>query len=208
MKKKIKLLIIFLLAIVFIICLNGKVNAAMEIKDGTGVGVCSTSITNAYQMCYDLRNPTSTLSKNSLDPHLTLNADWAAATYLGLSGYGGATGNESTYTTGNNSGVRTWAGYSASQQNFWTSGIYESSSGGEYIANLYKNKNTKYVEILKLGSTQNKGLGFDEVKSIVGNSAGLGYNNHVVSMKTKYLKSNSAANSINYTANPRPVIWN
>ena len=105
MKTKIKLLMIFLLTLIFIVCLNGKVNAAMEIKDGANM--YNTTASDAYQICYDLRNPTSTLSKNSLDPHLTLNADWAAATYLGLSGYGGATNNDATYTTGNNSGVKT-----------------------------------------------------------------------------------------------------
>lgn len=204
MKKKIKLLIIFLLALIFIVCLNGKVNAAMEIKDGASA--YQTNASDAYQMCYDLRNPTSTLSKNSLDPHLTLNADWAAAAYLGLSGYGGATNNSATYTTGNNSGVRTWPGFG--QRYYWTSSIYEevSNSTSTEISNLYKNMNTKYVEKLKAGSEQKKGLGFDETKSIVDNNANVN-SSYLIPCKYQYLNTHSVLISFN-TGNPRPVIWN
>ena len=48
----------------------------------------TTNQEKAFQLCYDMRDPTSSLGNNSLDPHLQLNKDVGAYAYLGMSAYG------------------------------------------------------------------------------------------------------------------------
>lgn len=151
MKTKIKFCVIVILVICLIIFWGTKVDAAMEIKPGTTTHL-NITVSDAYQYCYDLRNRTSTLSKNTLDPHLSLNADWGAVACLSLSSYGyGKAANNLTdsFTNGNNSGVLDF-GKNAT----YTSGIRLKcidgiSSDDKSRGKLIQNINTKYVEGLK-----------------------------------------------------------
>lgn len=201
MKKKIKILITFILVISFLIAFNNKVNAAMEIKDGVTGYTVSDPVNNAFSMCYDLRNPTSTLAKNTLDPHLTLSADWASMLYLGLSGYGDVTLTSDKQTTTNKSGVI----YRNTARACYPlmSSVVEDNVGSS-TGKIVDKMNTKYVDKLKK-SGSNKGLGYEEL-SFFNSFSGFynvyyyrnGYNNQSLT---------SGGNSWGYM-NARPVIWN
>ena len=94
MRKKIiiittSLIILLMLSLYF----SSISNAAIEIKSGTTAHI-GINASNAYQYCYDMRSSASTLGNNTLDPHLTLNADWGATVYLGASAYGNVRDND------------------------------------------------------------------------------------------------------------------
>ena len=86
-KRLLKILIIALIGI----CIGSTAsNAAIEIKKtDTAEKHFGVTAGTAFDYCYNMRAYSSSLGANSLDPHLVLNADWAAAVYLGASGYGG-----------------------------------------------------------------------------------------------------------------------
>lgn len=88
MKKRIKIIIAMLM--LFSMILITKSNAAIEIKPigSTTTPYIHTTQLNAYQLSYDMRNPTSSLGNNTLDPHLQLSKDYGAWAYLGMSAYG------------------------------------------------------------------------------------------------------------------------
>lgn len=168
MKSKLKYLgiIMFLLISTFTI----KSNAAMEVKSGTS-SWSNISASEAYQQCYNLRYSDSTLGKNSLDPHLTLNADWAAAAYLATSSYGAVSssqgpvvsvGGVNNYsTTGNATGVMNMGSHYT-----MTSSLIEGyEDKGASIEKIKNNLNTKYVETLSATNTieNTKGKAFAEV---------------------------------------------
>lgn len=198
MKKKIKILITFILVISFLIAFNNKVNAAMEIKDGaTGY---TTSLDNAYQYCYDLRNPTSTLAKNSLDPHLTLSADWSSMVYLGLSGYGDVTSTNDKQTTTNKSGVV--HGYKTNNCYPLMSSVLEDNVGNS-TGKIIDKMNTKYVDKLKK-SGPNKGLGYEELSFFTKFS---GFYNDIYWVKYGAIPGSVSGNTWGWL-NARPVIWN
>ena len=122
MRGKIKIIGSLLLICLFILCFSTISNAAIEIKAGT-TRHTNINISTAYQYCYDMRSATSTLGINSLDSHLSLNADWGATAYLGASTYGGVRNNYGTivkineannYSTTNNiTGVMNLGSYLA-----------------------------------------------------------------------------------------------
>ena len=202
MKKKIKNLITFILVISFLIAFNNKVNAAMEIKDGATGYKVSDPANNAFSMCYDLRNPTSTLAKNTLDPHLTLSADWASMLYLGLSGYGDVTSTNDKQTTTNKSGV-VHAPKTSSCYPLMSSVVEDNvgSSTGKIIDKM----NTKYVDKLKK-SEPNKGLGYEELKFF--NNFGTSfYNVYYYRIGYSNQSLTSGSNAWGWM-NARPVIWN
>lgn len=161
MKKKIKILLFILLVLMLI--LTTKTFAAIEIKPGTAPHT-SITIDNAYNNCYNMRSPTSTLGNNTLDPHLALNKDWAAVAYLGLSAYGAinsATGPTTTisensyYTTnGNASGVLNF-GTNSSNANIRFTYVAAYAPGARAVAssNILRSKvQTKYVDSLPTSS--------------------------------------------------------
>ena len=202
MKKKIKILITFILVISFLIAFNNKVNAAMEIKDGATGYKVSNPPNNAFSMCYDLRNPTSTLAKNTLDPHLTLSADWASMLYLGLSGYGDVTSTNDKQTTTNKSGVK--HKNVTSQCYPLMSSVVEDNVGSS-TGKIIDKMNTKYVDKLK-SSGPNKGLGYEELKFF--NNFGPSFNN-VYYYRYGYISQGlSSGNNTWGWMNARPVIWN
>lgn len=225
-----------LLICLLILCFSTVSNAAIEIKpiytnvNGNKYTKIHDNITvsTAYQYCYDMRGATSTLGVNSLDPHLSLSADWGATAYLGTSTYGSVRdkygvkvtiGDEMTfYSTTNNItgvmdlGVRT---YSNQGINNYVSSILEglNASNINYGA-LYTNKDTKYVEEIPATTSDSylektKGMALNEVKGWynVGKDSDLN-SAYPIIMKINILgmgRQNGTAQS-NYTY--RPVIWN
>lgn len=171
MKKKITIITISLIAFLILgICFSTISNAAVESKAGTNRHMVEAGI--AYQYCYDMRSSTSTLGNNSLDPHLTLNADWGAMTYLGYSTYGDCrnkTGvetnvNGTTYysTTNNITGLM----FNRTDQDLadWMSAYIEGQEGNVDVSSstsiiIANNKNTKYVEQIPYNHTVENTLG-------------------------------------------------
>lgn len=174
--KTIKVIIITIITFISLSILN-TTRAAIENKP-KGTLYSNISVSDSYRLCYDLRNndETSTLGNNSLNPHLTTNADWGAAAYLGVSIYGSvrsATGEQITIdgiryytTTGNVTGIMNM-GKNYTQ----TASLWEGNST-EYTENLRNNINTKYVENLPNSSNDenNKGKSFFETSGWYGSS--------------------------------------
>ena len=164
-----KKIMILILAIVGM-CIGTTVsNAAIEIKSGTSPHTKIT-VSTAYEYCYNMRAFSSSLGANSLDPHLTTNADWGAAAYLGMSGYGyvrSAYGQavsigENTYnsTTQNATGVMNMGGHYV-----YTASFIVGRTSTSNNTNLNDNINTKYVDRLSDVLEDNKkGLGLIETK--------------------------------------------
>lgn len=164
-----KIFITFLLAIA-IVAVSSISRAAIEIKPGTTT-YKGINVSDSYQICYNLRANDTTLGSNSLDPHLTLNKDWSAVSYLGASAYGSARSQygvevkigERTYysITGNKSGVMDF-GYTWTQ----TASLYDGDGQNypNYTKNLQDNIGTKYVETLPTTNDveSTKGLGYAE----------------------------------------------
>ena len=153
MKNKVKIIGILVMISLIAICFSTISNAAIEVKPGTAAHV-NINPSTAYQYCYDMRSSTSTLGANTLDPHLILNADWGAVTYLGASTYGNirsANGTEVTikdekyYSTTNNiTGVMNMG----NNLGTFTSSLIDGAAKNVNRTNLEKNINTKYVETL------------------------------------------------------------
>ena len=118
---KLFLIIILCLMIQSIVLVN-KSNATAESNRTTSGS--SKTINGAFEQCYEMRNPTSSLGYNKLDPHLATPRDMGMAIFLGLSSYGATNGTNSplvhttnttnpiisnqvsaTSTTGNMSGI-------------------------------------------------------------------------------------------------------
>lgn len=210
MKEKIKYINIIM--ILTILLLTIKSNAAMEMKPGTSAWT-NITVSESYQQCYDLRNSDTTLGKNTLDPHLTLNSDWATVSYLAASAYGKIDGKdygsrtlidggEYNTTTGNASGVINF-GNTITQ----TSSIYQNISN-EYMGNLINNKESKYVEAIDdMTSIDNtKGKAIAEVRGWFGAST---YNPYSMVMRRYIFGTyDSYSDGSSGGATFRPVIWN
>ena len=209
-----KVIVISILAIIASLSVATVSNAAIQIKPTKGNVHTEISASQSYQYCYDMRNASSSLGVNNLDPHLTLNKDWGAAAYLAISAYGivrsNSAGNSVTIdnygyfsTTGNGNGIMNMGN---------TRYVYTASMGSVYeyydMQNIIDNKNTKYVEIISsTGATATKGCALGETQSWYNN----GLNNVVAShtcARDGILGAigtpGNRVNSITF----RPVIWN
>lgn len=218
MKKKLTIITLFLiLTLILGICFNNISNAAIEIKPGTKRHT-NIQATTAYQYCYDMRSSTSTLGNNSLDPHLTLNADWTATAYLGASVYGNVRnqkgngviiGGSTTYnsTTNNITGVMNMGSPYIFTSSLLTT--YNTNECDEYI-NLVNNKNTKYVEVFEESDTieNAKGKGTIEVKNWWDSNYNYANSSNPLIFREKIFGiANGKGNSDSYRTY-RPVIWN
>lgn len=225
MRGKIKIIGSLLLICLFILCFSTISNAAIEIKAGTKRHT-NIDISTAYQYCYDMRSATSTLGINSLDSHLSLNADWGATAYLGASTYGGVRNNYGTmikineannYSTTNNiTGVINLGSYLAGNMMYvgssYVSCISDKRTGsGKEFDNIYKNKDTKYVEIIPTDESieKTRGMALIETNNWYGSGgiAGIYENSPIMYRRNIFgrTKNNGAVSSgITY----RPVIWN
>lgn len=152
-KSKLKILGICLLGI----CIGTTIsNGAVEIKPN-GTVHTNVTISQAYEYCYDMRSGTSSLGANSLDPHLSLNADWGAVAYLGVSPYGTVrtrTGDEISggyTTTGNITGVIDFGKNYTHVSSLKT----DPSQNPKYRTKIIENLTTKYVEDLQSDANTN-----------------------------------------------------
>lgn len=225
MRGKIKIIGSLLLICLFILCFSTISNAAIEIKAGT-TRHTNIDISTAYQYCYDMRSATSTLGINSLDSHLSLNTDWGATAYLGASTYGGVRNNYGTmikineannYSTTNNiTGVINLGSYLAGNalhnSNSYVSCISDKRTGsGKEFDNIYKNKDTKYVEIIPTDESieKTRGMALIETNNWYGSGGTAAINENYPIMYRKNIfgrsrNSGTAVSGITY----RPVIWN
>lgn len=143
MKKSIKIIVAIL--IILMLMLATKSYAAIECNLGSEKYMNKTQ-EDAFKVCYDMRDPTSSLGNNNLDPHLVLNKEFGAYAYLGMSAYGsnGVRGSikienyNRTSTNSNATGVI----FSGAQYEL-TAGIYDPNS---VTAIIKKYGNTKYIE--------------------------------------------------------------
>lgn len=159
MKNSIKL-IICIFVFIIVIFITNSTNAAIEVKSATGMKNISTS--NAFATCYNLRASSSTLGNNALDPHLILNKEYGAVTYLLSSQYGG--GGSAVTNIQNPIGNPSGRIYFTS----WcqTASIIAGANRTEYTKLLYDNRNTKYVENFTSFTEQTtRGMGLLEVNN-------------------------------------------
>lgn len=218
-KNKYKLFLVVLVALI-LISISTISNAAIEVKPGTSAYTNITT-SDSYDLCYNLRNADSTLGNNSLDPHLTLNKDWAAVAYLGASTYGNVRSKAGTNvsiegttyqsTTNNITGVMNFGKASYTQ----TASIYDNiPNSSAPTKSLVNNKNTKYVETINLNSVNLKGYAFYETAGWYSSSTDFPAHDDVFYRDSiarrnifGYAYSYDTYNSTGYTTF-RPVIWN
>ncbi len=202
--KKIVLSIIMIISIIF---MSNISKAALEVKAKDGYGI---SASNAYQLCFDLKNADSTLGTNQVDPHLMLNKDWAAALFLSISTYGNEKEvnsmsiniNNISYCTSNGN----YTGVMISKRNATSSIFSTKTSVGSVYTNIFNNKDTKYVEIINQNSP-NKGLGIYDGGGKITNN---GYGGIGISKQPYfwYNCSYELGGTGEYSSAFRPAIWN
>ena len=215
MKKSIKTIInIF---IILMLMLATKSYAALESKKG---GTKDTKEQEAaFQLCYDMRNPTSSLGNNSLEPHLQLNKDVGAYAYLGMSAYG-TNGEKATYNSGGFLYYTTpnYTGITDSVQKELTAGIYLPKGVTSSVVQKYGRN--KYTEIFeeKPNLENTKGMAILETKGWYNTHSTDYVSGWTVMYRDHYWISGSTyrysaygygngaeSNTIIYY---RPVIWN
>lgn len=171
MKVNINRKVFLMFFVMLVIAFYGTVSkAATEFKFSESEYKRSATLSTAYQLCYDLKNSDSTLGVNQVDPHLMLNKDWTAVTFLAESTYGNGgwsrncTVNnlEACSSTANATGTMTVNSYNYGSTIYTSSILENANPTSEYFKNLVQNRNTRYVENIKLPITDesNKGLGF------------------------------------------------
>lgn len=216
-KKKVYLICFILVFIIFFV--NIKSHAGLtctNVKSDV-----SASISSEFAYCYNLRVSTSTLGKNSLDPHLMLNSDFAAAVYLGYSRYGagGRVVNSSVLTTaksinGNSSGIYSFGGNERTSS-MRTDYNNATASNKANFTNLINFANTKYVEILPLDKNDpsNVGKAIFEIdswntSSIYIKDTDLSRISLMRKLFQWYMGNDNVCNGSSSTVAFRPVIWN
>lgn len=212
-----KVIVISILAIIASLSIATVSNAAIQIKPTQANVHLNITPSNAYQYCYDMRNASSSLGVNNLDPHLTLNKDWGAAAYLAISAYGTTRNNEGisvgidSYgyfsTTGNVTGVM-----SMGRNETWTASFMEGATERSAMNVIKNNKDTKYVETIPSNDFANKtkGYAFKETESWYYSENDIftsGYQTYV-RKKLLYPKADHGDQNQASKTTFRPVIWN
>lgn len=210
MKKSIKIIVAIL--IILMLMLATKSYAALESKPENSRILTKEKKKpiEAFQLCYDMRDPTSSLGNNSLDTHLQLNKDVGAYAYLGMSAYG-TNGKRATinwdiavnveWTTPNRTGIA----YYMINDSEATAGVKGSDSDL-----IKKYGTTKYTEMIdtNLNIENTKGMALIETKNwhssefrnTEGYKAIMRYNPH---QAYGYISQTELS-----TCYFRPVIWN
>lgn len=211
--KKLKLAISIIIFIV-IASIAKFSNAGVEIKSGT-TPYTSVNISESFDICYNLRDGTSTLGNCDLDPHMATSLDWGAVAYLAQSRYGANSSNVTTNTTGNKTGIMDLGSYTQ------TATIVESrSTSNTYLKRLEEaladEELKKYVDVIPttFDNTTTKGRAMTETRNWYGASTSwisLGANYPVVIRDSLFGVTGSygsptgqAHTSVSF----RPVIWN
>lgn len=211
--KKLKLAISIIIFIV-IASIAKFSNAGVEIKSGT-TPYTSVNISESFDICYNLRDGTSTLGNCDLDPHMATSLDWGAVAYLAQSRYGANSSNVTKNTTGNQTGVMNLDSYTQ------TATIVESrSTSNTYLKRLEEaladEELKKYVDVIPttFDNTTTKGRAMTETRNWYGDSTSwtsLGANYPVVIRDSLFGVSNGnglAAGQAHTSVSFRPVIWN
>lgn len=238
MKKKI---LMNLICLSITLMLTKSSYAAIEIvpsKNGKGTDqLVNTRITNSYLLCQTMNAEGESLYGTTVVPHLATNKDWGAVSYLSNSIYGTNTTGQANgvqvvidsvkyySTTPNITGVMNWGSNPNVERYTQTSGLLSNyddstSSASANVTELYKNKDTRFVDII---GGANKGMAMQETQGKYSSNWGVGTENgYPVTMRAGqfgvyigngmqlgyiYLKDGGqgAANSkITF----RPVIWN
>lgn len=220
--KRIIYMITSFIIVISISIVSNKIFGAMEIKAGTK-NFCNVTVSQSYQICLDLKDSTSTLGANTLDPHLIKNSEWGAVAYLQHSRYG-ANGNNVTTTTGNSSGVYNLNGYTQTaslfenRNNKSTVEINSNASvNGIWKLNLEvgtENVSTKYIDVLPaLPNKENTaGMAIAETAGWYGATQGYVNANSPVQIRDSLFGSsyniNYGSGGANSNVTFRPVIWN
>ena len=237
MIRKIILSIIILIASLII----GQTSyAAVEIvpsKSGDGKdAIVNINVSNSYLLCRGMKDTGGTLKGSGLnvEPHLATNKDWGAVSYLSNSIYGtntqggnngiSVTINDVNYysTTTNITGVMNWGNNPNVTRGTQTSGLCkEYTSGNSNVTELYSNRETKYVDLLKNNSVENtEGMAIKETRNTYGFAVAHYSTEHPITIRTGlfsgYYNSygfgqvgyNAASGNANDVITFRPVIWN
>ena len=186
-------------------------------------GQRNVTINDAFIYCYDMRNPTSSLGTNTLDPHLCNERDWGGMVYLALSSYGATQGNQlpNAYqqiggydiksTTGNKTGVINAGSNHWGITDTMVAGVLETGEANdETRSNLFLAQYSRYVDVLSdpIDPTNNKGMAVSETAGW--DSASTNYPDYWSPVLQRYgfigyyNYHGGSANSYGY----RPVIWN
>ena len=213
--KKLKLAISIIIFIV-IASIAKFSNAGVEIKSGT-TPYTSVNISESFDICYNLRDGTSTLGNCDLDPHMATSLDWGAVAYLAQSRYGANSSNVTKNTTGNQTGVMNLDSYTQ------TATIVESrSTSNTYLKRLEEaladEELKKYVDVIPttFDNTTTKGRAMTETRNWYGANTSwtsLSANYPVVIRDSLFGVNNVyvsilAAGQAHTAASFRPVIWN
>ena len=177
--KRLNKRIIAVLIFIAIIAIGNLSHAGVEIKEGTSA-YTSVNISEAFDICYNLRDGTSTLGTCDLDPHMATSMDWGAIAYLAQSRYGRNASNVTDNTTGNKSGVMSLGSYAQ------TATIFENRNKTSGNATNYRYRLeealadpnlSKYVDVISntVDITSTKGRAIAETRNWYG--ATYSYNN-------------------------------
>lgn len=215
--KKLVTITIFLL----IISIGVISNAGLEIKSGTSP-YTNVNISESFNICYNLRDGTSTLGTCSLDPHMATSLDWGAVMYLAQSRYGVNSSSLTSNTTGNKSGAMDFGNYTQ------TATMFESRSTTSTEAKTFRyrleealadDNLKKYVDIIPntVNATTTRGRAIGETPNWYGatytfnNSSNTNYpiiirdsEFGVFSYYGNYVNGGQALSNLSF----RPVIWN
>lgn len=194
-------------------------NAGVEIKEGT-TPYTSINISESFDICYNLRDGTSTLGTCDLDPHMATSLDWGAVAYLAQSRYGGNSLSVTTNTTGNKSGVMNLGSYTQ------TATIFESRSKTSTNATSYRYRLeealadanlSKYVDVISntVDADTTKGRAIAETKNWYGATYSFNNTNNtdypIIIRDSLFGVSNTYSNTTGQAHSSlsfRPVIWN
>lgn len=216
---KLQKIIVCLIIFIGIIAIANFSNAGLEIKEGTSA-YTSVNISESFDICYNLRDGTSTLGNCNLDPHLATSLDWGAVAYLAQSRYGANSSNVSNNTTANKSGVMNMNGYTQ------TATLFESRNKTSGSATSYRyrleealqdDNMKKYVDVISntVDTDTTKGRAIAETANWYG--ASYSYNNgnntdNPLIIRDGAFGVNAYNPNTSGQARPdvtfRPVIWN
>lgn len=210
--KRIIILVIFLTAIV----ISNFSYAGVEIKSGT-TPYTSVNISEAFDICYNLRDGTSTLGTCNLDPHMATSMDWGAVAYLAQSRYGRNSSYVTDNTTGNNSGIMNLNSYTQ------TATLFESRNKTSTNATSYRyrleealadSNLSKYVDVISntVDTTTTKGRAIAETKNWYGATYSYSNSNNtdgpIIIRDSLFGVSGNPSGQAYSQISFRPVIWN
>ena len=227
--------LVFIIVLIFIIQSIVLVNISKATLESNRADSNSSKTMNAaFEQCYEMRNSSSSLGNNNLDPHLANARDIGIALYLGLSSYGATTGSGSPTVRITNEKNPIVSGTNSAQKRSTTgniTGIFELGASNEFMAaitptfvtyvdcdKLLDPNNSKYVSMVnREGVTKSekiegtKGMPYDEITR---DSNYYFFENNAISYSADALQffsgmNGRVGNGLKYNSyRYRPVIWN